>query len=272
MELPVRTSECTITNDGPVCSGREIVHAISNRLQIANAEESDDTEFIVDKAKELTNCASESCVIRKVFSRNDGDKILAKYFKPFGPRKPPTFFDNFNIDETLAQYAKKYHGFYNVPFQMIDFLERGTDLAKIDPLSIISAGHNTIGCVINTDVSSGRGIHWFSVFCDFRTSGTVSDPYTVEYFNSSGRPPMTSVQIWGNQIKLLIDTKSSKRCNFVDVSHGNRQQYDEHSCGPYSIYYIWSRLNNVPYKWFFTGKITDKRMHQFRKHIFREVE
>ena len=48
-------------------------------------------------------------------------------------------------------------------------------------------------------------------------------------------------------------------------------QVDNHSCGSYSLYYIISRLDGIPYKHFSNIKIGDETMHKFRKeHLFRQ--
>ena len=266
--------ECALDKNNPsgVCSPDSIITELI--VGVAGIDKKKAATIPAKEALKIaetaTGCDSESCVIRTSIIPEKANKILNNYFKPPGPRDTIDLFDNFAIDSTLEMYTKKYKGFLHVPMQMIDFMERGTELAKIQIDKIIDAGYKSIGCILNTDVSSGRGIHWFSVFCDLNHAGVGRDPYTIEYFNSSGRLPMSAIHIWANQKKAELEAKGMHRCEFI-IATRKQQQQDHHSCGPYSVYYIWSRLEGVPHSWFDENFVTDKRMLDFRKHLFRKT-
>lgn len=265
-------SECRVSTDpSPVCVPPPVLREISKLVlkDDVSADVSKD-EKTLEQVKSATGCDSESCVIRKVYDKNKATAILNKYFKPAGPREAPALFDNFNIDNVLQQFAEKYKGFLHIEYQMIDFMDTETQLAKTRLSDVVDSGYKCIGCVFNTDVHTGRGKHWFAIFCDFRTLGTVSSPYTIEYFNSSGRPPMEPIHIWARLAINELESKKKCTCEFVIVSR-IQQQHDTHSCGPYAIYYIWSRLEGIPYTDFRQHIITDEQMVQFRRHLFRKV-
>ena len=147
-----------------------------------------------------------------------------------------------------------------------------TELATVDICKdVIDAGYNCLGVVLNTDTRSGRGKHWFCIFCDFRSSGSAQDPYTVEYFNSSGNPPMDPVLNWLNETAKKIchyPFGQSKRHGAKVIASKIRHQKSETECGPYSLYYIWSRLNKVSIHEFRNKPVPDARMIEFRKHLF----
>jgi hypothetical protein len=164
-------------------------------------------------------------------------------------------------------------------FQMIDFagekdyydewvIKKGqkilpTELGNIDMAKdVMSAGHKTFGVVMNTDVRTGGGIHWFSLFCDFRTN-----PCTVEYFNSSGNKPVKQIQDW--LIKTEENLKSAGHNAKVVILSGNSMQKSETECGLYSLYYIWNRINEVPAQNFQVAKVPDSMMYAFRKQCFK---
>jgi hypothetical protein len=78
---------------------------------------------------------------------------------------------------------------------MIDFEITNSELATFDWRQLYKQGFRTFGSVINTDKSTGGGIHWFAVFGDFRDASAP----TIEYFNSSGKMPMNEIIYWMNK-------------------------------------------------------------------------
>jgi len=205
---------------------------------------------------------------------NDSTYVLNNYFKPEGPYNSTALLNNFNIDATLKQW--KDHSdtlfkckFYHVPFQMIDFAKTKTELATLDIYNVIKSGYNCLGVVLNTDVNTGRGKHWFCLFCDFKHSGSIDDPYTLEYFNSSGNPPMSEVEIWLQTNKHNMKKTYDKNCSIVR-SASRRLQHSQTECGVWSLMYIKSRLENRGVNWFYKVRADDRDMILLRKHLFRK--
>ncbi len=248
-------TECE-KDDVTVCSPKHVVEKIKEELQVDGKT----PEQVIEKSKKATNCDSESCVINKVF--DNSKEILDEHFKPAGPRDSTNLLSNFNIDESLELYAKKYEGFYHVYFQMIDFAKVGTELATIDLVDLIKKGYKSMGVVLNTDVSTGRGIHWFCLFCDLTG-------ITLEYFNSSGNRPRREVQVWLNMTKKNLE-EAGYKAEIINASKIEHQIDSETECGPYSLYYIHSRLSGVPYTVFNKKRIPDDKMIEFRQTLFRK--
>ncbi len=251
-------TECE-KDDVTVCSPKHVVEKIKEELQVDGKT----PEQIIEKSKKATNCDSESCVINKVF--DNSKEILDEHFKPAGPRDSTNLLSNFNIDESLELYAKKYEGFYHVYFQMIDFAKVGTELATLDLVDLIKKGYKSMGVVLNTDVSTGRGIHWFCLFCDLKAR-----PVTLEYFNSSGNKPRNEVQVWLNMTKQALE-ENNIPAKIVIASNIEHQIDSETECGPYSLYYIWSRLNGISPEVFNKKRIPDDKMIEFRQTLFRKT-
>lgn len=218
------------------------------------------------KIKQETKCDTELCLVTsEPFKELKGPKctdyILKTYFKPIGPADTTEWLDNVNIEEVLDQAHEKWPEFLPLPFQMIDFADTNTELATIH-IPTIAKSYNTWGVVINTDkshVNGGRGgIHWFALFGDMR-----KQPWTVEYFNSSGELPLPRIR---DLFKKVAEQDPDLK--FV-IASTFQQQHDGHSCGPYSLYYILSRLEGVPVSYFQKNTIGDKVMLKFRKFLFR---
>jgi hypothetical protein len=296
MELPNKISECAFGKKSEVCSSEEIIQKMKEFLEKNGINASLASPIdVVNKLKDTLDCDVESCVLKnRKFSNFVGStKIkenLAENFKPEGPALTFDLLSNFNIDDVLDQFEKAYssQGFVHIPFQMRDFAKyapsereikkeahgsteaelkgKRKNLATVDWAEEYNRGMRCAGVVLNTDYSSGNGIHWFCLFMDFRTR-----PYTIEYFNSSGNLPLYEIAFWMKETRQkLIDEMGLEVDDIKDVVVSRIvHQYDKHSCGIYVLYYILSRLNGVPYKYFQENKISDKLMHEFRKVFFR---
>ncbi len=251
----------------------------------------------VRKAAAAVGCGSESCLLAHPRFVNYAEeefglepKRLQREkdlrFKAAGPRLGHALLNNFNIDETLQRWARVFTSFFPYPFAMMDFDRTGEPFATIDPVAVL-AGEipinlgpgleetrrpcQTLGCVVNTDVSTGKGKHWVAVFVDCRGPGG----WTVEYFNSAGRPPPKAMTNWMERTRARLATarKSGKTDGAVtavavtDVAH----QESQTECGLYALFYIRRRLEGTPAAYFEdpTKIITDDEMTEFRKHCFR---
>jgi hypothetical protein len=280
-------NECAIgvKGDDGVCTNSLLVVKIADALGI---QQKGNIKQVMDKVKEQTNCDGERCVlqnakVRAVVDPTTLKKEINTKLKVLGPSNSVNLLTNHNIDNVLTQLVSnpKYNKFYHLKFQMIDFHGNSmfdpSELGTIDVVKdVILAGHDCFGVVLNTDNRSGNGIHWFAVFCDFRTAGTKQNPYTLEYFNSSGNPPLKPVHKW------LVDTESYIN-NYVFPSGVNSRvavitpgstvshQKGRTECGLYSIYYISSRVLGHTVAEFNGKAIPDALMTKFRKNIFTEA-
>jgi hypothetical protein len=236
------------------------------------------TPDIIKATEEFLGVNSESEIweskkFRDFVGSDYADKILKKKYKPPGPAASTALLDNINIDSNLeqwrdnsAQLFKKK--FFCIPFQMIDFMKVGSELSSLDLGEVIKNGHDCFGVVLNTDISSGKGKHWFCLYADFSKEGTKDNPYTLEYFNSSGNPPLDAVIIWMEEACHNLLKYYKKYCDIVR-SAPRRLQHSQTECGMWSLLYIRSRLENKPPTFFYTCKATDEDMIRYRGLLFR---
>ena len=264
--LPVRLSPCSLDvedKDG-ICSTTGVV----NQIKLITG--ADSPAQAIDDIKKKTKCGTELCAV-KTLSREgkiseSEATISIKRMKQPGPSKSTKLLNNDNIDKVLDSLSSVHKGLYHMKFQMIDFAGTRvlppTELGKIDMVKdVIDKGYKKFCVVMNTDVRTGEGIHWFSIFADFTTS-----PMTLEYFNSSGNRPMRQMHEW--LVKTHAHISKSHKCDLVVHSGLIHQVDSETECGPYSIYYIWRRLNGAPLDEFSKNRIPDSAMIEFRKHLF----
>jgi len=201
------------------------------------------------------------------------DLVLKRRFKPTGPANSTALLTNIDIDNTMAQWSmlsdELFHKkFYHIPFQMIDFEKTHSELARVDLAALKAAGYDCMGTVINTDISRGPGKHWFCLYADLAHAGTESDPITIEYFNSSGNPPMLEISDWMERVshELLRDHKIH-----TDLvrSAPRRLQQSHTECGVWSLLYIRERLEGNSPTWYYDVGANDSDMIAARARLFR---
>lgn len=224
----------------------------------------------------------QACILQKDNSRESKRKIVL-YFKPATKSYSSSYWlNNTEVDHIQYHLCKKFKGYYYSNIHMIDlkmFSPHNEDYmdAKVFPLCGINfveeldgkgvLSYNgelkSFGCVVNTDVSSGGGIHWFSIFFDFSTT-----PYTIEYFNSSGLD-IKNIKFKKYLLALADKINLNKApCVYVRATDIQHQSHSTSNCGVYSLYYIWRRLNGTPHAWFSKNKVSDKAMTLFRRFLF----
>jgi hypothetical protein len=252
-----------------VCSPPVFINVMKNFLFKEGIIVQDD-KGIVEAMKDKLNCDSEKCVVEHpIFIKNtklnpsEAESIIESNFRPEGPSDSTDLLSNINIDGVLGQLNVLYPKFLHIPFQMSDFAENNTYLAKLDIVDHIQENkYNSFGVVFNTDVSTGRGKHWFCFYGVIKPKGLE-----LEYFNSSGYDMLKSIREWEVSVRRKVqDAGFSYK---LKENTGVQYQKDNHSCGVYCLMYIWLRLSGE----FSTNDITpeaftDKTMLQARPVLF----
>lgn len=267
-------SECSIAIDGTkFCSKPSIIKKIGKSIGIKVT----DTEQILEESKVKLGCGTEKCVLEQAIKiapmpiKEEVRESLKDDFKPIGPADSTALLSNIDIDGILSQMTKKWDA-SALHFHMIDFdkYENGnTKLNRVNLADEINKNLKTFSVVLNTDKYESGGIHWFCLFGDFRGKGTPDDPYTLEYFNSSGEYPRPSVSAWLHKQHKLISNMESKPTVVIKQDMPIAHQKGNTECGVYSLYYLISRIKNEKDKNFFeTVEIPDDEMTEFRKSLF----
>jgi hypothetical protein len=265
-------TECTRIGH-TVCSTKRDIDKMKRFLQCAGIKNTPSTSNeIIENMKDLLNVNKESEIyVSNAYQRfvgsEEANRSLFANFLPKGPANSTALLNDTNIDGALARWAyisKEEFGknFYHIPFQMIDFLEHNTELARIDLLELQEQGYDCFGVVLNTDVSSGRGIHWFCLYGVIKKG----EPITIEYFNSSGYPPKPSVTYWMEATSMKLQKKSIP-CEIINATRGRQVQFSRTECGVWSLVYILSRLKDYSPSWI--TKASDHDITEFRKRLFR---
>jgi len=304
MQFRSNTSECAFGSDNEgqdVCSRPEIVAKLKKFAKI-NKEAT--SKEIIEKAKELTNCNSESCLYHQPEIQNIMDfnlkELLKKDFKPYGPFNTNDSLDNFTIMNVLKQLQSvESNQFYAIEYQVSDFMEnKNSELTSLDWIGLMKRGYRCFGVILNTvtyqqvmEAKKGGktpGKHWFALFFDFRTAipneetlkqllknttktSRKTRPCTIEFFNSSGNLPHSPLKKYMKSLELDLASKLPGLSIFSVVATFEEQQKSQYECGVYSLFYIYSRMiNEISCMHFLNHRLTDEDcLNIVRKLLFR---
>jgi hypothetical protein len=260
------------SNGSSVCMEDEVIKKLQTFIKnIKKLDVSDEKDTIL-QLKKIYNCNSESCIlsqeeVKQNIGHSEVEKQLTERYKPSGPLDKKEWLSNVHIDDVLGQISKKFADkkFKHIPFQMRDFQEMNSELATTDFVREYKEnGIRCFGVVFNDDKSTGGGTHWTAMYGDF-----TKEPFTIEHFNSSGAGPKNEMREWMVKTKHKLEKELGKKVEVREVSKIEHQK-DQSSCGPYSLYYIISRLEGIPYTSFEKHRIPDSVMWDFRHHLFRD--
>jgi hypothetical protein len=302
--MNTKKSICALNENKDSCLSPEIIKAISGvaisdqaNTNIIKVSESLDCDTSLSKQEQ------ELCVLKKIKKKTDIDDLKAsidkqilKNFKiPAKSLDKNYWLNNTEIDNVQFQLQNKFDGYYYSTIHMIDLenfkpnndeivlnndkllnikdINFVNELSKNSKDKIFNFNNDLkyFGVVCNTDLSSNRGIHWFSIFIDF-----TKNPIQIEYFNSSGYSLTKGTHI--NQrkefykfFKDLADelTRNGFPAKFIQVTEIEHQAADTANCGSYSLYYIHSRLKGINPSYFAKTKITDAEVEKFRSVLWR---
>ena len=191
------------------------------------------------------------------------EKIKFENLKPVAEVDKYTWLSNSHLDQIQDHFKKYFKNYYYSYIHM-------SDLVMVD--------HNYIKHVkdeiFNTDTSDKGGQHWFSIFMnlDTNSAGSLTNPLTIEYFNSAGTKIMSNLKEFFTKLALQISKELNKTCIFVQVTNIQHQSSDTGTCGCYALFYLYSRLNGVPYQEFNNKQfiINDDIIVQIRQMFFND--
>lgn len=227
------------------------------------------------KHKMSSLCDNEICWLKKTFNDNDViEDIKSNTFSPIAPetwkKNKNTWLSNFDISSVMKQYEMKYPNFCFIGPTPMDFdkIEHENvcvwdDLCKFNIKDMIDKKKDKIGIIFNTDVSSGAGKHWTSMFICVKNK-------LIYYFNSSGSKATKEVMSLVNRI---MEQGKSLGIEFkFDQNYPKQHQYSGSECGMYSIYFIVNMLNGkLNPETLKKTRITDSKMIKYRDIFFNII-
>lgn len=219
------------------------------------------------KVEEICD-GSDMCI-----AKHAGLMDLVKHDKP---KNDESWLNNDQLDDTMRLYCIKYPNFYACPYSMSDVYN--CKLGKIKILDVIDGKQAFMGamrnieprkcdlfaCIVNTDTTEGKGVHWFVLFVDCR-----KDKKIVGYFNSvKGQAPMGDVPKWMDKTVEDLKTRYEKVEKLL-VSKVAHQQFGN-QCGMYSLYFVATLLLGIDIDYWLNSKerVYDEEATKLRNVLF----
>lgn len=216
-------------------------------------------EKLVKLIQKKINCDAnlDFCILKK---EDEFYNELFDVLKPKGPINKNEWLSSINITDVMTQYEKKHKDFNFLGPYPIDFLQLFNELSSLN-VKKLCKNKKKIGIIWNTDVSSGPGIHWISLFLNMNDR-------TICFFDSVGTsPPLPII----NLIKEIINQSIKMGCPLKLVINKKQYQKDNSSCGVWALWHIVSRLKGKSCNYIYNGKnFNDKLMYKKRKEYFRK--
>lgn len=160
----------------------------------------------------------------------------------FRPRMPREWainryewLSNWDITETLSQYARAHDFYHLVGVFMSDFASmvmEGDRCMEEVACSLPLAKPGLYGFVINVDTSRGPGIHWVSLLvCPDRERGGW---FGFTYYDPVGNPVIPGVQRYIDELKKRNPFVRDAPTHVV-LQGGRRHQHKNSECGMFCI-------------------------------------
>lgn len=212
------------------------------------------------------DCETQECLTKKLGLQLSKDNV----HKPRGPIDNE-WLDNFNIENTLQNFEIMFPQFKYYKCELSDFLIKGSRNKKNDENNItcdmpfMDDVKKCFGIVYNTAKTGQPGKHWVSMFIDYRTDGECS----IEFFDSGGND---HYRLFSPTLQYFKKEISAKYPNLkVEIKYNAKQhQTGGSECGVYSLFFITSRINGIPYSHFNDKDytFTDNEIQELRKLFF----
>lgn len=221
-------------------------------------------------------CDSEKCWMRQNFVKGKLGNDVSQYtFAPDAPKSwsvnPTEWLSSSDISNVMSHFEKYYLQFSFIGPSPIDF-DTSTvgdkcvwpELCNFNLTNMLAKRKTKVGIIFNTDVHTGSGEHWVSMFIDLRAK---PHPY-IFYFDSTGEPAVVEINVFAERIiKQAADIGLTIRFYENTKEH----QKSDSECGMYSLYLIIELLTGKKdYSYFLNNRVPDKSMMEFRNIYFNK--
>lgn len=211
-----------------------------------------------------SKCKTNECVITSLMEKPTAPSSWAS--------NTHEWLSSVDIDKIEKQYTKLFSDYYYVGTLPIDFdkhSQTGTclvsSLCSMDIQSLYKKGYHKIGIVFNTDVSTGPGQHWISVFCDI--SPELEYP-RITYFDSYANKPEKEIQQLMSRWKEHWDKTGIHSKPMETTYNSTRHQFQDSECGMYCLYFHYCCLLGISME----KRVPDDVVRGLRGLLFRVIK
>jgi hypothetical protein len=214
-------------------------------------------------------CEDQLCWLKTPFLQSHADSdILKNTFRPNGPDKGKQWLSNFDINNSMKQYEKKYKefkffqaapdDFANLKYLEINNHKNGKNNYNELWDKLKTQNKYKLGTIFNTDTSNGGGQHWNALYFDLNNG-------EINFFDSVGVEPSANVKKFIDKLQSYFTLKNIKsKYKYNNIQH----QFKNSECGVYSMNFIIRRLNGETFENITNNITLDDNMNSCRSKYF----
>jgi predicted lactoylglutathione lyase len=214
-------------------------------------------------------CQTQKCWSKQEFMKYMNEKAreeFTKYtYRPDSPQGRFEWLSTFNINDSMAQYEKKYQGFKFFGAVPMDFADLDLEVGNIKYDRYYKNGITKMGFIFNLDNHDQDGSHWTAMYTDLEKG-------YIYYFDSFGIKPEKRVRaLMRDQARFL--NSIGKNMNTIRVDYNKIQHQKENTeCGVYSMNFLIRMARGDDFDQLCSNVISDKKINKcrliyFDKHV-----
>jgi hypothetical protein len=253
-------------------AGPEICHPRVGKVRPANGCFPASVRSKLLKSRKNIKCKKndDRCLLESSdITSKEKEQIGKYYLRPARPieweKDPDQWLDSNNIGDVMKQYEEAYSNFKFLGVLPIDFAAQDPyskvegkclvdTICHLNIKSMKKSGIIYLGVVYNLDPHNKDGSHWVANFVDLKRK-------KVYYFDSYGMKAPSQIAKFMRSLKLQDPS--------LELEYNARRfQFNNSECGMYSLYFIISMLEGVPFSKFCKRAVPDGEMLRLRHWIF----
>ena len=253
-------------------AGPEICHPRVGKVRPAKGCFPSSVRSKLLKSRKNIKCRKndDRCLLESSnITSKEKEQIGKYYLRPARPieweKDPDQWLDSNNINDVMKQYEEAYSNFKFLGVLPIDFAAQDPyskipgkclvdTICHLSIKSLKKSGITQLGVVYNLDPHNKDGSHWVANFADLKKK-------KVYYFDSYGMKAPSQIAKFMRSLKLQDPA--------LELEYNARRfQFNNSECGMYSLYFIISMLEGVPFSQFCKRAVPDGEMLRLRHWIF----
>lgn len=239
---------------------------LSQNMEVLNPQ-----KYKMYLVHQLKNRVGDKCQLQRCWSTQDffknmkekaREEFLKYTHRPISPKGKFEWLSTFDINDSLAQYEKKYKGFKFFGAVPMDFADLPQyEVGHIDYKKYYDKGITKMGIVFNLDNHNQKGSHWCSMYTDLEKGN-------IFYFDSFGVKPEPRVRaLMRKQAKFLESI--GKKVDTIRVDYNKVQhQFSNNDCGTYSINFLVRMARGDDFNKLCSSPVSDERINKCRSVYF----
>jgi hypothetical protein len=295
----ITDSKCAICSEGSNISKNgqlkkhipKTCYSINSLLKMAKAYNEEHTDKIpieglskmelwnIIRNKLVGVCSyDENCWRKQEFVKKLKDMEIDLYtFKTTYPKEwkknPHEWLSTYDILYVMKQYEKANDDFVFLGVVPADCpMKINCELTNLDFKKMMKQGIHKIGIVTNLDTHDMSGSHWTAIYISLpyqkgkgKSKSKKKNIAQINYYDSYGVMDSTYI----NQFMELTAKKMKKMgMEPVIIYNDKRHQYDNYSCGVYSMNFILERLHGTSMYEISKMNILSSEMNYLRKVLY----